>query len=43
MGIIYGANFLNYNINKNFKVSGIDLFYKLLELSEKKKYKIFTW
>lgn len=41
MGIIYGANFLNYNINKNFKVSGIDLFYKLLELSEKKKYKIF--
>ena len=41
MGIIYGANFLNYNINKSFKVSGIDLFYKLIKLSEKKKYKIF--
>ena len=41
MGIIYGAKFLNFEIEKQHKVSGIDLFFELLKLSERKHYKIF--
>ena len=41
MGIIYGAKFLNFEIEKHHKVSGIDLFFELIKLSEKKSYKIF--
>jgi len=41
MGIIYGANFLKIGVKKEHKVSGIDLFFSLIKLSEQKKYKIF--
>tara|TARA_B100000242_G_scaffold290231_1_gene261340 strand:- start:576 stop:1313 length:738 start_codon:yes stop_codon:yes gene_type:complete len=41
MGVIYGAKFLNLEIEKQHKVSGIDLFFELIKLSEKKSYKIF--
>lgn len=41
MGIVYGANFLKLSVKKEHKVSGIDLFYRLIKLSEQKKYKIF--
>tara|TARA_B100000925_G_scaffold284748_1_gene260152 strand:+ start:445 stop:1188 length:744 start_codon:yes stop_codon:yes gene_type:complete len=41
MGVIYGAKFLNLGIKKEHKVSGIDLFFNLLQLSEKKNYKVF--
>ena len=41
MGIIYGANFLNLDVKKEHKVSGIDLFYSLINLSKNKGYKIF--
>ena len=41
MGVIYGAKFLNFEIEKQHKVSGIDLFFELIKLSEKKSYKIF--
>jgi N-acetylglucosaminyldiphosphoundecaprenol N-acetyl-beta-D-mannosaminyltransferase len=41
MGIIYGAKLLNLDVKKEHKVSGIDLFFRLLQLSEKRNYKIF--
>ena len=41
MGIIYGAKFLNFEIEKQHKVSGIDLFFELIKLSEKKVTKFF--
>ena len=41
MGIIYGAKFLNFDVSKNHKVSGVDLFFQLIKLSEKKGYKVF--
>ena len=41
MGIIYGARFLNFSVSKNHKVSGVDLFFQLIKLSEKKGYKVF--
>ncbi len=34
MGVIYGAKFLNLDLKKEHKVSGIDLFFNLLQLSE---------
>ncbi len=39
MGIVLGARFLGFKVNE--RVAGIDLFYKLLELSEKKNYPVF--
>ena len=41
MGVIYGAKFLNFEIEKQHKVSGIDLFFELIKLSEKKVTKFF--
>ena len=41
MGVIYGAKFLNYEVTKKHKVSGVDLFFHLIKLSEQKNYKVF--
>ncbi len=39
MGVVLGARFLGYSVPE--RVAGIDLFHKLLELSEKRNYPVF--
>lgn len=39
MGVVLGAKILGHKVSE--RVAGIDLFYKLLELSEKKEYPVF--